>query len=149
MNDTEGFVVRTGHESPGALAGDRDRQVASAWESLQRIRRLVQPDVPDLPAPWERAQPVRAVALALEAAGIPFCTVDDADGVAASGVQLQPDDGDRVRVTYRYARGERPVDAGEADLGAARVALGNAGWDALLYRAGRNRFLVAEPGRTP
>jgi hypothetical protein len=148
MNDTEGFVVRTGHEPPGALAADRDRQVASAWESLQRIRHLVQPQTPDLPAPWERAQPVRAVALALEAAGIPFCTVDDAGVVAGSGVQLQPEGDDRVRVTCCYARGERPVDAGEADLGAAREALGNAGWDALLYRAGRNRFLVVEPGRT-
>jgi hypothetical protein len=26
--------------------------------------------------------------------------------------------------------------------------LGSAGWDALLYRAGRGRFLLVEPGRT-
>lgn len=51
---------------------------------LQRIRCLVQPQAPDVPAPWERVQPVRAVALALEAAGIPFCAIDDA-GAAVEG----------------------------------------------------------------
>jgi hypothetical protein len=43
----------------------------------------------DLPAPWERAQPLRAVGLALEAVGIPFCTVDSEE-VVGSGVQLPP-----------------------------------------------------------
>ena len=62
------------------------------------------------------------------------------------GVQLQEGRG-QVRVTWRYRRGERPVEAGEADLGAATRALERAGWDALLYRAGRMRYLLVEPGR--
>lgn len=81
------------------------------------------------------------------AAGIPFAAVDG-EGVVGSGVQLLPDEGGRVRVTWAYRRGERPVDVGEADLRGAAEVLGSAGWDALLYRAGRGRFLLVEPGRT-
>jgi hypothetical protein len=147
MTSASGFAARTGHEPAGAVGADRGGQVAQAWESLQQIRRLVQPEHPDLPAPWERAHPVRAVALALEAAGTPFCTVDG-DDVIDSGVQLRSEAQDSVRVTWRYRRGRRPVDAGEADLGTAAEALAGAGWDALLYRAGRSRFLLVEPGRT-
>jgi hypothetical protein len=142
----DGFNIRTGHELPDAFEGGRAQQAAQAWESLLRIRRLVQPDHPDLPAPWERAQPLRAVALALEAAGIAFCAVDG-DMVVEGGVQLQQEEHGRVRVTWRHRRGERPADAGEADLGAAADALGLVGWDALLYRAGRARYLLVEPGR--
>jgi hypothetical protein len=141
----DGLPARTGHEPPGTVAEGRPRQVAQAWESLQQIRRLLQPEQPEHPAPWERAQPLRAVALTLEAAGISFCAVDVDDAVAQSGVQVQSEESGRVRVTWRYRRGCRPVDAGEADLGAAAEALRRAGWDALLYRAGRKRFLLVEP----
>jgi hypothetical protein len=143
----DGFAVRTGHEPPERAAGARARQVAQAWESLLQIRRLVQPDHLDLPAPWERAQPVRAVALALEAAGVPFCAVDG-DLVVEGGAVVEAADRGGVRVSWRYQRGHRAVDAGEADLRAAADTLGQAGWDALLYRFGPRRFLLAEPGRS-
>ena len=71
MTGNGGFAVRTGHEAPGQVPSDRQRQVALAWESLPQIRRLVQPGRPNVPAPWERAQPLRAVSLALEAARHP------------------------------------------------------------------------------
>ncbi|MBF9067212.1 hypothetical protein I2501_04045 [Streptacidiphilus sp. NEAU-YB345] len=128
------------------MTEDRAQQVAQAWESLLRIRGLVQPDHSELPAPWERAQPVRAVALALEAAGVPICAVDG-DAVVEGGAVVEPEERGGTRVTWRYLRGQRAVDAGEADLGAAADALGRAGWDALLYRAGRVRYLLVEPGR--
>ncbi|WP_042422366.1 hypothetical protein [Streptacidiphilus anmyonensis] len=138
--------MRTGHEPPERDPEARARQVAQAWESLLQIRRLVQTDHPDLPAPWEQAQPVRAVALAVEAFGVPLCAVDG-DVVVESGAAVETENRGGVRVLWRYRRGHRAVDAGEADLAAAAELLGQAGWDALLYRAGPRRFLLAEPGR--
>lgn len=150
MTGAPGFAARTGHEPPepvaGAEAEARAQQVAQAWESLLRIRYLVQPGHPDLPAPWERAQPVRAVALALEADGVPICAVDG-EAVVEGGAVVDPEGSGGARVTWRYRRGQRAVDAGEADLGTAADALGRAGWDALLYRAGRARYLLVEPRR--
>ncbi|WP_236652126.1 hypothetical protein [Streptacidiphilus neutrinimicus] len=90
---------------------------------------------------------MQAVALALEAAGISFCEVDDQGAVAHEGVQLSQDDPVLVRVVWRHRRGERPVDAGEARLGEAASVLDRAGWDALLYRARGSRYLLVEPGR--
>jgi hypothetical protein len=80
-------------------------------------------------------------------AGIAFCAVDG-DVVVDGGVQLRQEEQGRVRVTLRHRRGERPADAGEANLGAAADALGLVGWDALLYRAGRTRYLLIEPDRS-
>ncbi|MEY9877943.1 hypothetical protein ABH931_007467 [Streptacidiphilus sp. MAP12-33] len=143
----DGFTVRTGHQPQDTSGAHRAHQVAQAWESLLQIRRLVQPDHADLPAPWERAQSVRAVALALEAAGVPIRAVDG-DQVVEAGAVVEGADRGGVRVSWGYQRGHRPVDAGEADLRAAADALGQAGWDALLYRSGPRRFLLVEPGRT-
>jgi hypothetical protein len=143
VTSSEGFSVRTGHESAAELPLDRHRgrEVAQAWESLLRIRRLAQPERAEVPAAWERAQPLRAVSLALEAAGVAFCSVEQ-DAVVTSGVQLRQEGRGQVRVVWRYRRGHRPPDNGEADLAAAARALGEAGWDALLYRAGRERYLL-------
>ncbi|RAG85906.1 hypothetical protein DN069_09010 [Streptacidiphilus pinicola] len=77
---------------------------------------------------------------------MPICAVEG-DLVVASGAVVEPAEPGGARVTWRYQRGHRAVDAGEADLGAAVAALGSAGWDALLYRAGRGRYLLVEPGR--
>jgi hypothetical protein len=146
MTGDGGFIARTGHEPREQATEARARQVAQAWESLLQIRRLVQPDHPHLPAPWESAQPVRTIALALEAAGVPICAVNG-DVVVEDGAVVEPGERGEIRVTWRYRRGKRPIDAGEADLGAAAGALTGAGWDALLYRAGRARYLLVEPGR--
>ncbi|WP_042390275.1 hypothetical protein [Streptacidiphilus melanogenes] len=147
MTGDTSFAARTGHEPPEQAPEGRARQVAQAWESVLQIRRLVQPDHPDLPAPWERAQQVRAVALALEAAGVPLCAFDG-DVVVMSGAVVEAEAHTGTGVTWRYQRGQRAADAGEADLGTAADALRRAGWDALLYRAGRSRYLLVEPGRS-
>lgn len=129
--DDRGFTIRTGHEPPDTHAADRPEQVAQAWEALLQIRRLVQPDHPNLPAPWERAQPLRAVALGLEAAEVSFAAMDG-QVVVGSGVQLDMDEGGLVRVTWRYRRGHRAVDAGEAavPVRAAPIPFGRT-WQAL------------------
>jgi hypothetical protein len=53
-----GFPARTGREQPDSISADRLQQVAQAWESLLQIRRLTQPEHPDLPAARERTRPV-------------------------------------------------------------------------------------------
>ncbi|MEY9849412.1 hypothetical protein [Streptacidiphilus sp. MAP5-3] len=142
-----GFTARTGHEVAGQVVGDRAPAVAQAWESLQQIRRLMQPEHPDLPAPWERARPLQAVGLALEAAGAAFCALDGQGAVVEDGLQISVERPGVLRVVWQHRRGHRPVDAGEAHLGEAARVLGEAGWDALVYRAGRQRFLLVEAGR--
>ncbi|WP_037604473.1 hypothetical protein [Streptacidiphilus rugosus] len=147
MTGVSGFAARTGHERPEELTADRPAQVAQAWESLRQIRRITQAEEPELPAPWERNRPVQAVGLALEAMGVDFAGVDGQGTVVASGVRLSEERQGVVRAEWVSRRGERPADAGEARLGEAAEAAGRAGWDALLYRAGRSRYLLIEPGR--
>ncbi|MFF8275760.1 hypothetical protein ACF05T_06530 [Streptomyces lateritius] len=137
---------------PAGEAEQRSREVRAAFEGLLQIRRLTaRPggDPTEVPAEWERRQPVRAVALALEAAKIAPSAVD------ASGV--------RLATGYRVTAGERPGTAvvewlGPPGGGAAQeeeVALGacvpllvRLGWEALLYRGPRRRrFLEVEPMR--
>ncbi|MFF2774257.1 hypothetical protein ACFVU3_05045 [Streptomyces sp. NPDC058052] len=148
------FEAATGDGPP--LAGDaeqRSREVRSALDGLRQIRRLT--GAPGggsaaLPALWERRQPVRAVALALEAGGIAPSAVDAA--------------GTRTATGYRVRAGERPATVvvewlGPAGSGAAGQeaealaacagVLGRLGWEALLYKGPRGRrFLEAEPAAT-
>ncbi|MFJ7068437.1 hypothetical protein [Streptomyces sp. NPDC101115] len=147
-----GFEAATGNGPPlpGAGAEQRSREVRAALEGLLQIRRVTGRQGGDpaaRPAEWERRQPVRAVALVLEAAGQPPSALD------ASGA--------RVATGYRVAQGERPGTAvvewlgppgsgaaqeEEAALSACAAALERFGWDALLYRGPRrHRFLEVEP----
>jgi hypothetical protein len=150
--DASGFTARTGYERPEQLSpaftAARPGQVAQAWQSLLQIRRLTRPDHPELPAAWEHSRPLQAVGLALEAEGLPFAAVDAQGVVLDSGLQLTQERPGVVRAEWAPRRGERPPDAGESQLQAAAAAAGHAGWDALLYRAGRTRYLLIEPGRT-
>ncbi|MFF9342358.1 hypothetical protein ACF1CG_21750 [Streptomyces sp. NPDC014773] len=149
------FEAATGDGPP--FTGDaeqRSREVRSALDGLRQIRRLT--GGPDgaagaVPALWERRQPVRAVALALEAAGLTPSAVDSAGVRTATG--------------YRVRAGERPATAvvewlGPPGSGAAREetgeltacaeALGRLGWEALLYKGPRGRrFLEVEPAGKP
>ncbi|MER8038278.1 hypothetical protein [Streptomyces hydrogenans] len=149
------FEAATGDGPP--LAGDaeqRSREVRSALDGLRQIRRLT--GVPggaagDVPAPWERSQPVRAVALALESGGLAPSAVDAAGARTATG--------------YRVRAGERPATAvvewlGPPGSGAAgqetaaltscAEALARLGWEALLYKGPRGRrFLEVEPSGKP
>lgn len=146
------FEVTTGDDEARTEEALRRRTaVRAALDGLMQIRRLtntgaVDPDA--VPAPWERHQPVRAVALALEAAGIPPSAVNS--------------EGERVAVGYRVAVGERtgmarvewlgPHGSGaayeaEGQLKTCSQALRRLGWEALLYRGQRRRrYLEVEPG---
>ncbi|GGQ19799.1 hypothetical protein [Streptomyces roseolilacinus] len=137
-----------------AGAGRRAAEVRVAYEGLLQIRRLTNTaggDPGAVPAPWERNQPVRAVALALEAAGVPPSALDAG--------------GRRVRTGYRVGPGERPGQvrvewlgppgggaAQEEDTALAECAraLERLGWEALLYRGPRRRrHLEVEPIPAP
>ncbi|MEU6982185.1 hypothetical protein ABZ946_01975 [Streptomyces sp. NPDC046324] len=147
------FEAVTGDDPP-LPEGDREqrsREVRAAVEGLLQIRRLTGGhgggDPRQRPAEWERRQPVRAVALALEAAGVAPSAVDAAGGRTATG--------------YRVTAGERPgtavvewvgppgggaVQGEESALGACVPVLERLGWEALLYRGPRRRrFLEVEP----
>ncbi|MFF0750593.1 hypothetical protein [Streptomyces sp. NPDC004267] len=152
-----GFAAATGDGPPlpERDAEQRSREVRSAFEGLLQIRRLTNRqdgsgpggDPAARPAEWERRRPVRAVALALEAAG-------------QQPSALAPD-GTRLATGYRVAPGERPgtvrvewlgppasgaVHEEEAALTACATALERLGWDALLYRGPRrHRHLEVEP----
>ncbi|WP_030750992.1 hypothetical protein [Streptomyces griseus] len=147
------FEAATGDGPPfGGDAEQRSREVRSALEGLRQIRRLTGGgDAPGaVPAPWERRQPVRAVALVLEAAGL-----------APSAVGA---DGERTATGYRVRAGEQPATVvvewlGPPGSGAAREetgaltacadALDRLGWEALLYKGPRGRrFLEVEPAGT-
>ncbi|MFE9257937.1 hypothetical protein [Streptomyces sp. NPDC006879] len=134
------FDIATGDGPAPAKGPARDAEVRGAFESLLQIRRLVNhPGGASVPAPWELRQAERAVALSLEAAGIP---------PSATGVE-----GLRTATGYRVARGEDrvvrvhwlgPVGAGagyEQDerLAECRAVLTRLGWEALLYRGPKNR----------
>ncbi|MFB7028398.1 MULTISPECIES: hypothetical protein [unclassified Streptomyces] len=135
---------------PPADAEQRSREVRAALDGLLRIRGLTGErggDPKAVPADWERRQPVRAVALALESGGIAPSSVDAAGARSSTG--------------YRVAAGERPGTAvvewlGPPGAGAAREeaealgacvpVLARLGWDALLYKGPRGRrFLEVEP----
>ncbi|MFB6841827.1 hypothetical protein [Streptomyces sp. NPDC056361] len=135
---------------PGADAEQRSREIRAAVDGLLQIRRLTGRrggDPQAAPAEWERRQPVRAVALALESGGLAPSSVDGSGGRAGTG--------------YRVTAGERPGTAvvewlgppgsgaaqeEAAALGACVPALARLGWEALFYRGPRGRrFLEVEP----
>ncbi|WP_329113501.1 hypothetical protein [Streptomyces sp. NBC_01353] len=146
------FEAATGDGPPleEAEGEQRSREVRAAFDGLLQIRRMTNRqggDPPGVPAEWELRQPVRAVALALEAARTAASAVDDA--------------GARVATGYRVTAGERPGTAvvewvgppgggaaqeEEAALTACVPVLERLGWEALLYRGPRRRrFLEVEP----
>ncbi|MDF6017104.1 hypothetical protein [Streptomyces sp. JH34] len=150
MPQERGFEPATG-DGPEFSEGTEVRiaEVRTAFEGMLQIRRLTGADHADpegVPAPWELNRPLRAVALALEAAGIP------ASAVGASG--------ERVITGYRVCDGEAPGSVrvewtGPPGSGAAHdeeealarcvTTLRRLGWTALLYRGPRRRrFLEVE-----
>ncbi|MGW0120417.1 hypothetical protein [Streptomyces sp. NPDC003327] len=149
------FEAATGDGPPlPPDAEQRAREVRAALDGLLGIRRLTNGtggDPAAVPAEWERRQPVRAVALALEAGGFAPSAVDSA--------------GERTATGYRVTAGERPGTTvvewlGPPGGGAAQEeatalagcvrALERLGWEALLYRGPRGRrFLEVEPVTAP
>ncbi|MFH8569377.1 hypothetical protein [Streptomyces sp. NPDC017993] len=145
------FEVRTGdEEAPGAPSPQRAATVKAAFDALLNIRTLMNVEAAEplaTPAEWERRQPVRAIALCLEAAGIPPSAVGA--------------DGQRVTTGYRVASTGPPAVArvewlGPPGSGAAHQeqeelrrcssVLRPLGWQALEYRGPRRHwYLEVEP----
>ncbi|MFI8521254.1 hypothetical protein ACIGEZ_26055 [Streptomyces sp. NPDC085481] len=135
-----------GPELPAAETGQRPREVRAAFEGLLQIRRLTDGQA-TRPAAWERRQPVRAVALALEAAGQPPSAVNDSGTRTATGYRVLA--GDRpgtAVVEWLGPPGAGAAHQEEPALTACATVLERLGWDALLYRGPRGRrFLEVEP----
>lgn len=162
--DTErpgGFAAATGDGPPSATAPDvRAAEVRVAFDGLLQIRRLTNTTAADpaaVPAAWERNQPIRAIALALEAAGIAPSSVDGEGRRTATGfrvtvqtptqtqIQTQARPG-TVRVEWLGPHGGGAAEDEEPQLTRCAATLAPLGWEALLYRGPRRRrFLEVEP----
>lgn len=145
----EGFEPATG-DGPAAPEPGRAAGVRTAFAGILQIRRLVNgPAGEEVPAPWELRQPVRAVALALEAAGITPSAAD------AEGLPVRT--GYRVRagaaagcaeVSWAGPRGSGAAEEEQERLAACASVLEGLGWVCLLYRGPRRRrHLEVEPPR--
>lgn len=147
FSEPGGFVAATGDETAGEESEGRTDQVTQAWAGVMEIRRLS--DTGGVPAAWERGRMVWAVALALEAAGVPASAVDRR--------------GRRVRTGYHVVAGTEPGSVrvewrGPATSGAhleaqdrlehAATQLAERGWAATAYLGtGGRRYLVVVPHR--
>ncbi|MEF9886638.1 hypothetical protein [Streptomyces sp. P9-A4] len=146
------FEAATG-DGPQVLPADteqRSRELRTALEGLLQIRRLTGPregDPKAAPADWERRQPVRAVALALESGGLAPSAVDASGARTATGYRVRA--GDRpgtAVVEWLGPPGSGAAQEETAALGEGVRALARLGWEALLYRGPRGRrFLEVEP----
>ncbi|MGW8948633.1 hypothetical protein [Streptomyces sp. NPDC055709] len=148
-----------GDGPPRAAGADdartRAAEVRVAFEGLLQIRRLTHTGAGDpegSPAPWELGRPVRAVALALEAAGITPSAVDTATGQrVATGYRVRAAEAEPGTVTVEWLGPPGSGAAGQEESAltdCARV-LDRLGWDALLYRGrARRRFLEVRPPHT-
>lgn len=145
-----GFEPATGDGPPLPAAGAAARAaaVATAHEGLLQIRRLTNAEHPvpeSVPAAWELLRPVRAVALALEAAGVRPSAVD-ASGLRASKGYLVGSAPGTVRVEWVGPAGSGAARDEEESLTRCATVLRGLGWTALLYRGPRRRrFLDVEP----
>ncbi|MEU0133996.1 hypothetical protein ABZ172_08180 [Streptomyces sp. NPDC006296] len=152
-----GFEPATG-DGPAVpeRAEVRAAEVRTAFEGMLQIRRLTGGDRVDpeaVPAAWELNRPLRAVALALEAAGIPASAVGASGERSASGYRVC--DGETpgsVRVEWAGPRGSGAAHDEEEALARCLTVLRRLGWTALSYRGPRRRrFLEVEapPGVRP
>ncbi|MET7933159.1 hypothetical protein [Streptomyces sp. NPDC005322] len=148
---TEGFEVATGDGGlPAGSPRDRETAVRSAFEGLRQIRRLMNTGTAaphEVPAAWERHRPVRAVALALEAAGIPPSAVGTDGGRVATGYRVRAaDQAGAVRVDWLGPPGSGAAYAAQDELSKCAAVLRRLGWEALEYRGPRGRrYLEVEP----
>ncbi|MFC8225326.1 hypothetical protein [Streptomyces sp. NPDC057287] len=147
----EGFAPATG-DGPMApdAAGDRALEVRAAFEAMLQIRRVTRPEHPDpesVPASWELRQPLRAVALALEAAGTAASAVDLSGTRTATGYRVCGSGvPGSVRVEWAGPPGSGAAHAEEEALAGCATVLRRMGWTVLLYRGPRRRrFLEVEP----
>ncbi|WEH38118.1 hypothetical protein OG233_00525 [Streptomyces sp. NBC_01218] len=147
-----GFEPATGDGPPLAesAAHARAAAVATAHEGLLQIRRLTNTEHLDpgsSPAAWELVRPVRAVALALEAAGVRPSAVHPSGKRASAGYRVGAGAGPgTVRVEWVGPPGSGASHDEEGELTRCADVLRGLGWTVLLYRGPRRRrFLEVEP----
>ncbi|MES4901988.1 MULTISPECIES: hypothetical protein [unclassified Streptomyces] len=148
-----GFEVATGAGPlPAGSGPGREAAVQAAFEGLLQIRRLMNTAPPErAPAEWERRRPVRAVALALEAAGVPPSATDAKGRRVATGYCVSATDQPGiVRVEWLGPPGSGAAYAAQDELRGCVAALRRLGWEALEYRGPRGRrYLEVEPASPP
>ncbi|MGW6821273.1 hypothetical protein [Streptomyces sp. NPDC055005] len=155
----QGFEPATGDETraesvAGGLGGSpraaRDAELRTAYEGMLQIRRLVNgAGDASVPAPWEVRGMPRAVALALEAAGIAASAVDERGRRIRTGYRVAAGaEAGRVEVTWQGPAGGGAAAEEQERLTACAAVLEALGWVCLLYRGPRRRrFLEVEPPR--
>ncbi|MEU9106835.1 hypothetical protein AB0D54_21275 [Streptomyces xanthophaeus] len=148
----QGFEPATGDGPSVPPGAGREAELRTAYEGLLQIRRLVNGAAgAGVPAAWEVRQPERAVALVLEASGIPASAVDAQGRRARTGYRVAAADGaqpGRTEVTWLGAPGSGAAEEEQERLTACAAVLEPLGWDCLLYRGPRRRrFLEVEPRR--
>ncbi|MFF5896771.1 hypothetical protein ACFY8O_12685 [Streptomyces argenteolus] len=142
-----GFEPATG-DGPAATAppGVRAGEVRTAFEGMLQIRRLTRAGSADpegAPAAWELHRPVRAVALALEAAGISPSAVGRSGERTATGYRVCAGEASgSVRVEWTGPPGSGAAHGEEEALHGCVTVLRRLGWTALLYRGPRRRRYV-------
>lgn len=154
--DEAGFEPATGDGPPSPDAGGkRAGSVRTAYEGMLQIRRLTgaghaAPEA--VPASWELHRMGRAVALALEAAGLPPSAVDASGLRVALGYRVGPGESPgSVRVEWLGPPGSGAAHDEEEALARCAEVLRRLGWTALSYRGPRRRrFLEVEsPAGSP
>ncbi|MEV5375992.1 hypothetical protein AB0L26_08445 [Streptomyces nondiastaticus] len=147
----ERFHAATGDEDPSSLGQsgeDRAAAVRRAMDGLWQIRKVMNPAdgrPVSAPAEWERRQPLRAVALALEAAGISASALGPDGRRTTTGYRVSLVDG-IVRVEWLGPPGSKAVLQQHQQLQHCMRALQDLGWQALEYRGARqHRWLEVEP----
>ncbi|MFD3546660.1 hypothetical protein ACFWUW_13805 [Streptomyces sp. NPDC058655] len=144
----QGFEPSTGDgpEPPAAHGAG----LRTAYEGLLQIRRLVNgPAGEAVPALWEVRQAPRAVALVLEAAGLPPSAVDSGGRRTRTGYRVAAGAGPgRAEVTWTGPPGGGAAGEEQERLTACAAVLEGLGWVCLLYRGPRRRrFLEVEAPR--
>lgn len=143
----DGRGTGDGRTGSGSASGSRAAEVAAAWSGLLEIRRVLQDGDTGRPAPWERDRYVHAVALALEAAGLPPSARDDSGRATRPGYTVAPAAAqDGVAEVSWPSPGDGPA---EAALERCRALLEPHGWQCTLHRdrGGRAAFLLVSPRR--
>ncbi|MET9290677.1 hypothetical protein [Streptomyces sp. NPDC003077] len=151
--DAGGFDVATGavplRPSPGG-ADARRKAVQEAFRGLLHIRELMNTEATDpraVPAAWERHQPVRAVALSLEASGIePSAMTPDGQRIG-TGYCVRATGPGVVRVEWVGPPGSGAQYEEKDALAKCVPILGGLGWEALLYRGERRRHYLEVEAR--
>ena len=148
----DGVTPDTGNElSAGRGDADRHRtRVQEAFEALLQIRRLMHTTLEDplsVPADWERTRAVRAIALALQAAGIEPSAVDAQGTRVATGYSVtETEQPHIVRVQWLGPRGSGATQQAPMALRRCEDVLGGLGWTVLEYKTARGgRHLDVEP----